>query len=363
MVVVPVASAQQAAAPIGRGAQRLSFVDGLRGVAASMVMLFHLVGRTSAASWTIHGDLGVAIFFVLSGFVITAAVGTRRMSLGFLGRFALRRMIRLDIPYWLNIALVLAMTAFAARMGIPKHSTTVPQIVAHLVYLQTLLGYEEISSVYWTLCLEVQFYLTLVLLLWAAQALNARWSRFIGVFVALLALSVTANTEWIPTPAGLMFRYWWGFALGALCYWTLTRGVPARYLAASCALLAFSAPALHGDWRMTGMVTAVLLFLAWRWHRMDKWLADRVSQFLGRISYSLYLYHPLIGWSAQSLALRYLNQWGALIVGIGASLLSSWLAYRFIERPSVNLSHRVSLNPQRVQAHLPTAPRDPPAQP
>jgi hypothetical protein len=261
-------------------------------------------------------------------------------------------------------------------MGIPKHPTSLPQIAAHLVYLQTLLGYEEITSVYWTLCLEVQFYLTLILLLWAAQALSARWSRFIGMFVTLLALSVAANIEWLPTPAGLMFRYWWGFALGALCYWTLTRGVPALYLAASCLLLACSSPALHGDWRLTGVATTVLLFLAWRWQRMDKWLADPVSQFFGRISYSLYLCHPLIGWSAQSLTLRYLNQWVALTVGIAASLLSSWLTYRFIERPSVTLSHRVSLDPEPLKTHarteavqptadvndrLPTIPRDPPA--
>ena len=57
--------------------RRLKFVDGLRGVAAVMVMLYHQVGRTSAGELTQRGHLGVAIFFVLSGFVITAVVGTR----------------------------------------------------------------------------------------------------------------------------------------------------------------------------------------------------------------------------------------------------------------------------------------------
>src|SRR5579872_7415052 len=100
--------------------QRLAFVDGLRGVAALAVMLYHLVGRTSAGVLTQYGFLGVAIFFVLSGFVIASVVGDRRVDAGFLGRFALRRMVRLDIPYWLNIALAIALLQIAARMGVPK---------------------------------------------------------------------------------------------------------------------------------------------------------------------------------------------------------------------------------------------------
>jgi len=330
--------------------KRLRFVDGLRGVAAVLVMLYHQVGRTSAAALTHRGYLGVAIFFVLSGFVITAVIGRQRISAGFLGRFALRRMIRLDIPYWLNIALALAMMMLAARMGIHQPRVQLAQVAAHLVYLQDILGYEEISRVYWTLCLEVQFYLALILLLWSAQSLHVQWSRFIALFLSLMGLSVLANMNWIPTPRGSMFSYWWAFGLGALCYWTLMRLVAARYFAVACAVVACSTLGRHGDWRLTATATTGLLFIAWRWDLMDRWLADRISQFLGRISYSLYLFHPLVGWSAQSFALRFLNQWSALSVGIAASLLSSWLAYRFVERPSISLSHRVNLEPKHLKA-------------
>jgi len=330
--------------------KRLKFVDGLRGVAAVMVMLYHQVGRTSVGALTHRGYLGVAIFFVLSGFVITAVVGARPISAGFLGRFALRRMIRLDIPYWLNIVVALALMVLAARMGVPQPSIRLAQVAAHLVYLQEILGYAEISRVYWTLCLEVQFYLALILLLWCAQIMRAQWSWFIAVFLALMGVSVLANMNWIPTPAGLMFPYWWAFALGALCYWTLTNRVSVGCLVGAALVVAFTAAGRHGDWRLTACATTCFLFLAWRRNAMDRWLADRVSQFLGRISYSLYLCHPIIGWSAQSLALRYFNQWGALSVGIVASVVSSWLAYRYIERPSINLSHHVSLKPRHLAA-------------
>jgi peptidoglycan/LPS O-acetylase OafA/YrhL len=333
-----------------RPEKRLRFLDGLRGVAATLVMLYHLVGRTRIAALTDRGYLGVAIFFVLSGFVITSVLAGRRVSAGFLGRFALRRMIRLDLPYWVNIVIVLLMMGIAAKLGVPKDSISVAQVAAHLVYLQTLLGYPEISSVYWTLCLEVQFYLTLILLLWAAQRSGVRRSYFLLGFMLLMGASAVANTSWFHTPDGLMFPYWWAFALGALCYWTVAGEASGLYLAAGCVVLAGSAFAPHGDWRVTATVTAVLIYLAWRRHAMDAWLTDPVSQFLGRTSYSLYLFHPVVGWSAQSLALRYVNQWLALAVGISASLVSSWIAYRLIERPSINLSHRVRLTAKNAQA-------------
>jgi peptidoglycan/LPS O-acetylase OafA/YrhL len=65
----------------------LRFINGLRGIAATLVMFYHLVGRTRIAALTDRGYLGVAILFVLSGFVITSVLAGRRMSLGFLGRF------------------------------------------------------------------------------------------------------------------------------------------------------------------------------------------------------------------------------------------------------------------------------------
>ena len=64
-------------------ADRLLFVDGLRGIAASSVVLYHLLGRTDAGWVAKSGYLGVALFFVLSGYVITMMVGTIKSRLDF----------------------------------------------------------------------------------------------------------------------------------------------------------------------------------------------------------------------------------------------------------------------------------------
>jgi peptidoglycan/LPS O-acetylase OafA/YrhL len=324
-------------------AGRLLFIDGLRGIAAVMVMLFHLVNRTRAAALTHLGYLGVAIFFVLSGFVIAMVVGERTMSGAFLGRFALRRAIRLDIPYWASIALVLGLGIIAGWFGVPKEGFTAPQVLAHMFYLQTILGFPEMSPNYWTLCLEIQFYLALILLTWGAQALHLSRTAFLSGFLALFTLSVLDNAGLVSSPRGFMLPYWWAFALGAITYWTL-QGDRKRWLMIAFVILAASSFAKHGEWCLTAAVTAGALLVAGQIGAMGKWLSSAPFQFMGRISYSLYLLHPLIGWSAQSLALRYFNQWGALIIGIAAAIGSAWLAYRLIERPSIILSHRVQLS-------------------
>src|SRR5262245_16921516 len=155
-----------------RSLMRLQFIDGMRGIAASAVMLFHFNERVGHPWWGEpfqQGYLGVAIFFVLSGFVICMSVGDRSVGVGFLGRFALRRSVRLDILYWVSIAATIAVGVLGRDYGVNQKPITAPQVAAHLFYLQGILGYEPLSPIYWTLCYEIQFYLTLVVLIWTMQ--------------------------------------------------------------------------------------------------------------------------------------------------------------------------------------------------
>src|SRR5687767_8776 len=107
------------------GAGRFTFVDALRGVAALAVVLFHAVEgghipdlMAVMPAWLTamisHGHLGVAVFFVLSGFVIAHATYGQTITLSYLGRFMLRRSIRLDPPYWFAIAVAVGFAVLSA---------------------------------------------------------------------------------------------------------------------------------------------------------------------------------------------------------------------------------------------------------
>ena len=140
----------------------------------------------------------------------------------------------------------------------------------------------------------MQFYLTLALLLWSAQKASALRAYFPVAFLLLIGLSVLASMKVLPTPRGFMFAYWWAFALGGLCYWTVVRRISAAYLAISCGIILCSAGGVHGDWRLTSAMTVGLIFLAWRRNAMHRWLADPVSQFFGEISRQSLLTPPAL---------------------------------------------------------------------
>ncbi len=320
---------------------RLLFIDGLRGVAASMVVLYHLVGRTTADWLTQYGYLGVTVFFVLSGYVITMSVGDRRISLSFLGRFAARRALRLDPPYWASIFLAVLLALIAARVGMHREMPSLASLGAHLFYLQELTGFPAISQVYWTLCLEVQFYFFLILLLWFGQSFRG----FNVAWFAIFGLSLLEQSGVIDIAMrGLFLPHWFAFALGAMAYWVSAGKMRiAGLIGAILATLLFT-PFKHADWFITASATAALIHLGAHLNAMERWLAGPAMQFLGRISYSLYLFHPLIGWTAMSVALKYTNQWVALIVGLTVSMVSAWIMYALVERQSVRISRMVKLD-------------------
>ena len=92
--------------------------------------------------------------------------------------FVLRRSIRLDPPYWAAIALYCAYLFF--RRSVAHANIALPspgQLVSHLFYLQDILGYGDINVAFWTLCIEIQFYLVFCLLLGVSQKSKLRMAR------------------------------------------------------------------------------------------------------------------------------------------------------------------------------------------
>jgi peptidoglycan/LPS O-acetylase OafA/YrhL len=305
--------------------QRFALVDTLRGFAALFVMFHHAFEAGHVAGLMTNlpkrvshlmrqGDVGVAVFFVLSGFAISHSLASSRVTLPFVGRFMLRRSLRLEPPYWLAIALVICFAHLSARV-LSKQMPLFPpgQIAAHIFYLQEILGYPHINIVFWTLCQEVQFYLVYVLLLALsrndpARPMQGRATALTFAAAALISLlwplGILTDGPWsgsyLPLTegplSGSFLPLWYGFLLSSGAYWAWRYpAIIPYYLAYGAVLLV--AGVLHSDYFTTACaLTSLLLWVSAISGQVYSACSWRWIQMLGAISYSLYLTHnPITG--------------------------------------------------------------------
>lgn len=321
---------------------RLSFIDSLRGFAAAWVVIFHLneVGQFSPSvyQWFVkHGQLGVPIFFVLSGYSIHRSL-LRTESVR---QFIWRRFWRIYPPYLASIFVVLiTVISFKLINGV-NGLITLPKSLwgwfATLTLTTTpVTSVPTINWVYWTLSYEIAFYL------WMCLALLAPKLKSV-VLVAPVILSLA----W-PDSAVFFVDQWCLFGFGiALAEWHHSRSRIGPVLLALC----FADALLH---RKVGEVTAAsaaLVLVAMSASRQFGWLnRERAFNWLGQSSYSLYLTHVPIGaWIALSVD-RYPRPTSAnsmpahLLIDAFAMSLCIVFAYffwRFIERPSLKMAHKI----------------------
>ncbi|MCC7053607.1 MAG: acyltransferase [Gemmatimonadaceae bacterium] len=345
------------------GGRRLAFPDALRGLAALWVVLFHFgAGRQlsqlqaalpDALDRAIFGagHFGVPIFFVLSGFVIALSIGDDAVDAGYVGRFALRRAIRLDLPYWGAIAIGVAALEFkrAVTGAANVPTVTVGQVVAHMFYLQEFLGLPGINPVFWTLTNEVQFYLLFCILLGLAHTLRRapedRRSQHALFALAAVAAVAWPLVRWLHV-RGLAMANWHGFLLGAFVAWSLSGTMRTRWFAAFAA-------AMTGVWVLTGdsftlvcVLTATGMLLVGRAGHLGDWCDTAPLQFLGRVSYSLYLLHVPVSGAAfhvlrPLLAGTAARELLAMVLVLAVNLAVAQLFWWGVERPSTALARRL----------------------
>jgi peptidoglycan/LPS O-acetylase OafA/YrhL len=359
-----------------RSEERVRFrtIDGLRGIAALAVVLFHVNVALfqTYGSWVSsdlaalmeHGFLGVDVFFVMSGFVIAYSVRNAQLTLGFIGRFALRRSVRLDPPYWAAMLLEITLIWAGLRLGLAVVPVpSMKQFFSHFLYLQDLLGYGDIINVFWTLCFEIQFFLGLIILL----VLHRRISEVFGQSIArplaavvlaglfLYSVLVRYNGFGLEAPRGFAIIRWFQFFMGVCVWWVVSRKIPwyalvAIWMVTLAVVLVQDAPA----YELLAIAVSALLWWRYRRDRLTSLLSSRPFQFLGTISYSLYLFHSTVGWRFVRLSSLVLGRdlarfWVWLLFGVAVAvcIAVSWIAWALVERPALRFSRRFSLAPRR----------------
>jgi peptidoglycan/LPS O-acetylase OafA/YrhL len=334
----------------------------MRGIAALAVVLFHLsikmkeeLQATLPDFMTLimsYGYLGVPVFFVISGFVISLSVNDRKITLSYAGNFALRRSIRLDITYWASICFILVfMTLNNQFLGGDTPYPAPGNVLLHMFYLQDLFSVDPvISVVFWTLCMEVQLYLFFLLSVWISQTIATRlnldvYNVFLSgvVLLGIYSLSLDQQIASLSIP-GLFLPYWHFFLIGVLIS-HIVRGKKAGVPILLAWLAVETVFLVLGDiksYSVAGVVFGMFLFVLLRWHNLDSFLSGRVFQYLGSISYTLYLVHPDIGWKAISVGKQVfgneMSSMATLFVFLAALMLSVLVAHLFhlaFEKPSL----------------------------
>lgn len=329
---------------------RFQSIDSMRGIAAMIVVYCHilptsLLGDETFMSLTLeflrnkifqNGQLGVALFFIISGYVVPfSLVGTGQ---GGIGKFIISRFMRLYPAYWASLI---------AGIFLVSVNTDNATILANLTMMQRFMGFSDILGVYWTLSVELIFY-TLVVIAFLAGIIHSprRMGWFsLSVITTTLAFAIARRFLDLPLPGGsmifmsLMFGGAW-LRLGAYKNKDLWAIISAFLLGllAICWLLyypdKYGAPWLLQFSRYLYAITLFFAFLHWQ--------AIKVAflVYLGRISYSIYLFHMPVN----ALVAVVLPATGFAIGGwlmFSLSLLGtigvSALSFKYIEMPSVRI--------------------------
>jgi peptidoglycan/LPS O-acetylase OafA/YrhL len=338
--------------------RRLHFTDGLRGLAALWVVLFHLSEGhhiDALRAWLPHavntaifdwGHGGVGVFFVLSGFVMALTVDRVRLDGVGAGRFVLRRLIRLCPPYWLAIAVS---TAILAAKGMHVHAG---QLLANVFFLQGIVGVENISIVFWTLCIEIQFYIAFAVMTWASDRI-APGRGTSRVAIALLALAWPLGLLAGPVWSGGFLPFWAYFMAGALAFEANKGRGTAKLIGSGFSVTLLALGLIRGD-LFSGVagLTGLGLIAAGAGPGMQRWLSARPLQLLGAVSYSLYLFHNQIVGPAYRILDKVLPHRGPCadaLVGVatvGCCVAAAWCLWFTVERASIRWSHMLSTRRQ-----------------
>lgn len=305
----------QNSSPKSINKKRITFVDGLRGIAALLVILFHNGGfwlktpdtgylTTFMLNFSSYGYLGVEIFFVISGFSIACSLNSFDLNRDSFTRFLIRRVIRLTPLYYTSILLTFVLALLCKHFITSSHQPfpipSYASLLAHLFYLQDILGFPEINVVYWTLCIEIQFYIVFGLLVMFFRRLQSctnqeksdKFTIYYFVFFSLLSyLFPLLKIEKLANISGLFLPYWYMFSTGTIIYWCIRKLIPRNliFIILTCLTLTF----LRFDnlELIVSSSTAITIYLASIFQGLYTWLAAKPFQFLGKVSYSLYIIH------------------------------------------------------------------------
>jgi peptidoglycan/LPS O-acetylase OafA/YrhL len=395
--------------------RKFTALESWRGIACLLVMVYHCGVNLRNPPFALFGFVGVHMFFVLSGYLLfrpyaAAMLAGRRLPDTF--NFYLRRLIRIVPPYLVSLLLFVIL-----RFSLGTKPPSAWNITAHALFIFNYfpkLDFFSINGVYWSLAIEIQFYLMLPLVcLISARAFPNRQDRSTTAVWAcvLTMLTIGLASRWaelrflrhyyesVQNDDHVLFRSLFSyldlFAFGmAAALWQLTdsrtqkssllRNPIFRVVLIIIGIAGFFAAndwsAVTGGWQtppnicfgvlfdplLCASLALLLLCIVTASNGGPALLQIKPLRWIGEISYSLYLYHAGVEFFIFKFHLFRTWSWNSMTAGnamvsIPPSLVAAAVMYFLIEKPSLNLVAKIRDSETRIRetAALPPSSTNP----
>ncbi|MDX3927334.1 MAG: acyltransferase [Shinella sp.] len=320
------------------GPTHISSLDGLRGIAAAVVVAAHLglVFPTIAAfDLPVMGSEAVGLFFALSGFLMAYLYGARPPTQESILDFIVSRFARI-YPVYLAAVLLVVLVSVAPGLDYIQPIEGMLDFVRHVLLLGS-------SGVFWSVPPEIQFYV-LFPVIWLFLAQPQRY-RAIGV---LLVSVVALDGLWeMPGPGILLLSKLPYFLFGVAAGWfhsvakerspSLFSGILTLVLLVIFFSYRHVFPAFSPEfWGLpSAFASAVIVALVAQEHPVaSRIFASAPLRFLGTVSFSLYLFHVPVMFLTRQTFSGLLPEPVLAVLSLAMALLAAWLSHELIEAPS-----------------------------
>lgn len=360
-------------------------LHGLRGMAALGVLLFHWNSFFPALNLYVHGLnlplnpfwpinfgwLGVSLFFVLSGYLLGGKLLAADLDGPTIRRYWKRRFLRIYPAVWLQIpVLLLAAIWLPHAFDWPKPAEIAQNALLWIHFPPNHVS--PLNGVWWTLPIELMFYVVLPGVIWLGR--RTGWpavlagALLLGLAWRWMLVQTYGDTGYLSReylasalPASLatfVYGLLLNFAPRVSSPWIVRAGLAlfvAAYVATTAWLRAHLATYWSGDWLflvwnpLMHVSIALLVWLALQPGIVNRVMSTRALEWLGEVSYGVYLWHfPVL------IVLRALvgNAWNsaagssvALLATLALTLPLAWLSYTLVERPVMGWARRRTREP------------------
>lgn len=338
-------------------------LDGLRALSVIAVVWHHARPLGTDSVLQTRGFLGVDVFFVISGFLITHLMLREREQHGRfqLAKFWVRRALRLW-PLWFAILAVLSFLFLSVLPDAPMAAAFWNDLPWNATYTSNLIVPGTFLALSWSLALEEQFYLLWPLVWSKVQSAAAPLLLFLGgISVGIhLGLFDALLLEWFGPRGSQAFALRatvlplvLGCALALAPHWTARLARPflaPLWLALLIGIASLGEPVTAGQMQLAAQLASAGLVASCVGPVGPKWLSVAPLRWVGERAYGVYLLHifclqllPIVGshtlptgeaWARGERGL------GAFVFVVATSLVAAGLSYRFLERPFLRVKDR-----------------------